>query len=115
MTRTSYDFAFARECHSDERANNNRWYLATDETDPETLSKFRSHGAVLLVDVLSEKERRELLGWQANFGDLLALVSQAVVARSSYFVGTGMSSMSGGALNQRAALDMPGWSWTLLW
>ena len=45
---------------------------------------------------------------------MLAVVEQQVLARSDYFVGSELSSTSGGAVNVRTALGKDEWSWALL-
>lgn len=109
VIRTSIDICLSSSltigCHS--------WYLATDETDPDALELFRKAGALTLHDLMNDDDR-EYLGWQANFGDILALVDQQVLARSSFFVGSSMSSTTGGVLNQRQHLDKPAWSSTFV-
>lgn len=54
------------------------------------------------------------LGWQASFVDLLALVEQEILANADFFVGSKMSSTTGGIINLREARRQPTWSWTLL-
>lgn len=79
-----------------------RFYLATDERNPESLDYFTKHGAVLIYDVLTKEDRREF-GWPLFLTDVVSLVEQAVLARGGYFVGHAMSSVSGGIVNLRAA------------
>lgn len=90
-----------------------RWFLATDETDPEALAMFRYAGALLIEDLLTGQDRAAL-GWRAFFGDTLAIVSQGVLARSNFFIGSYMSSTTGGAINSRIRLGQPDWSWTVV-
>ncbi|KDE02822.1 hypothetical protein MVLG_06646 [Microbotryum lychnidis-dioicae p1A1 Lamole] len=80
---------------------NDPFYLATDETDPKALAYYRRQGAVLLHEVMGQDELEDVLGWRAKYWDLLALVEQEVLAQSDYFVGSRMSSTTGGALNSR--------------
>lgn len=81
--------------------------MATDERDPEALSYARSHGAVLLSDLLeSTPALRRLLGWPMLFTDVLALVEQEVMARSAFFFAYAYSSVSGGVVDIRAARGM---------
>lgn len=54
------------------------------------------------------------LGWQASFTDLLALVEQQVLAGADYFVGSAMSSTTGGVINYRIVGGKERWSWRLL-
>lgn len=90
-----------------------RFYLATDETDPTSLAYFRSHGAVLLSDLLSPADSA-LLSWPGNYNDILSVVEQQALARADYFVGSELSSTTGGAVNLRTRLGKPDWSWSLL-
>lgn len=89
------------------------FYLATDETNATSLSYFRSRGAILLSDLLTPQDSA-LLGPPAAYTDVLAVVEQQVLARSDYFVGSEMSSTSGGAVNARLARGEEEWSWGLL-
>ncbi|SCV73247.1 BQ2448_7172 [Microbotryum intermedium] len=81
--------------------SNDVFYLATDEDDPVALAYYRRKGALLLHDLIKQDELDELLGWRAKYWDLLALVEQEVLAQSDYFVGSRMSSTTGGAINSR--------------
>ncbi|KAK4051272.1 Cell division control protein 7 [Microbotryomycetes sp. JL221] len=89
------------------------FYLATDETDERALNYFRSQGAILLTDLMTRQDA-ERLGWESSFTDLLALVEQHVLARSDFFVGSKMSSTTGGIINIRKTLGMPDWSWSFV-
>ncbi|GAA5927596.1 hypothetical protein JCM1841_002349 [Sporobolomyces salmonicolor] len=89
------------------------FYLATDESNATSLALYRSRGAVLLSDLL-RPEDLDTLGWPGSYGDVRALVEQQVLARSDFFVGSELSSTTGGAVNVRAALRKPDWSWSLL-
>jgi hypothetical protein len=91
----------------------NSFYLATDEEDPRALAHYRSHGAILLSDLLTPSDSQSL-GWQSSFVDLLALVEQEILANADFFVGSKMSSTTGGIVNLREARRMPSWSWSLL-
>lgn len=90
-----------------------RFYLATDETDPTSLAYFRSRGAVLLSDLLSPADSA-LLSWPGNYNDVLSVVEQQVLARADYFVGSELSSTTGGAVNLRTRLGKPEWSWSVV-
>ena len=90
-----------------------RFYLATDETDPTSLAYFRSRGAVLLSDLLSPADSA-LLSWPGNYNDVLSVVEQQVLARADYFVGSELSSTTGGAVNLRMSLGKPEWSWSVV-
>ncbi|KWU45804.1 hypothetical protein RHOSPDRAFT_6890, partial [Rhodotorula sp. JG-1b] len=89
------------------------FYLATDETDPTSLAYFRSRGAVLLSDLLSPADSA-LLSWPGNYNDVLSVVEQQVLARADYFVGSELSSTTGGAVNLRMRLGKPEWSWSVV-
>ena len=79
-----------------------RFYLATDERSPEGLEYVRSHGAVLIHDLLFPEDRR-LIGWPLLYTDVLALLEQSIMAHSVYFYAHAMSSVAGGVVNMRAA------------
>ncbi|GAA5827105.1 hypothetical protein JCM3770_004300 [Rhodotorula araucariae] len=89
------------------------FYLATDESNATSLAYYRSRGAVLLADLLTQQDTAAL-GWPSSYNDVLAVVEQQVLARSDYFVGSELSSTSGGAINDRTALGAAEWSWALL-
>ncbi|BGP37162.1 hypothetical protein JCM10450v2_001068 [Rhodotorula kratochvilovae] len=89
------------------------FYLATDESNATSLAYYRSHGAVLLSDLFTPQDAATL-GWTASYSDVLAVVEQQVLARSDFFVGSELSSTSGGAINDRTALGREEWSWALL-
>ena len=56
----------------------------------------------------------EELGWESNFVDLLAFVEQELLANADFFVGSRISSTTGGILNMRMLREKPIWSFTLL-
>ncbi|KAL8286943.1 hypothetical protein RQP46_003949 [Phenoliferia psychrophenolica] len=85
------------------------FFLATDDVSPIPLDYYRSQGAVLLADLLTPSDLA-ILGWQASFLALQALVEQEVLSHSDFFVGSFMSSTTGGALNMRAVKGKPAWS-----
>lgn len=82
--------------------DNDTFYVATDERDPDALKLFREQGAVLLPDLLTMADRR-LFGWPIMLTDVRAVVEQELLAHSAFFTGTHISSVSGGILNMRAA------------
>ncbi|EJU05830.1 hypothetical protein DACRYDRAFT_113862 [Dacryopinax primogenitus] len=86
-------------------ADDDPFFLATDERDPEYLAFLRNHSAILINDLLTSEDRQEL-GWPIMMTDFLGLLEQAILARSAYFIGRMESSVSGGALNMRAAWGM---------
>ncbi|KAH7913487.1 hypothetical protein BJ138DRAFT_1111446 [Hygrophoropsis aurantiaca] len=79
-----------------------KFYIGTDERLPENLDYLRSHGAVLMSDLLTIEDRRRF-GWQLMLTDIGGLVEQAMLARGAYFYGHAMSSVAGGVLNIHAA------------
>ncbi|KAF8321613.1 hypothetical protein DL93DRAFT_2051313 [Clavulina sp. PMI_390] len=84
-----------------------RWYLATDERNPDALAYARSKNAVLFSDVLASiPALRRLVGWPLLFTDVIALVEQEVMARSDFFFGYAFSSVAGGVVNIRAGRGM---------
>lgn len=56
----------------------------------------------------------EELGWQSSFTDLLAFVEQEILASSAFFVGSKLSSTTGGILNMRQGRGKGKWSFSLL-
>ncbi|KII93203.1 hypothetical protein PLICRDRAFT_100474 [Plicaturopsis crispa FD-325 SS-3] len=82
-----------------------KFYCATDERHPEDVKYLVDHGAVLIQDLLTIEDRREV-GWPLMISDVLAVVEQNLLARSRYFYGHAMSSVAGGVSNMRAARGM---------
>jgi hypothetical protein len=78
-----------------------RFYIATDERDPDALRMIRDAGGVLLSDLL-EMEDKRAFGWPLMLTDVRALVEQAVLAHSAYFYGHMLSSFAGRVENFRA-------------
>ncbi|GJN87885.1 hypothetical protein Rhopal_000840-T1 [Rhodotorula paludigena] len=89
------------------------FYLATDETNTTALAYYRSRGAILLSDLFIPADTAAL-GWTSSYTDILAVVEQQVLAHADFFVGSELSSTSGGAINDRTALGKEEWSWSLL-
>ncbi|GAA6000739.1 hypothetical protein JCM10207_004633 [Rhodosporidiobolus poonsookiae] len=89
------------------------FYLATDESNTTSLAHYRSHGAILLSDLIQRPDL-DRLGPTGSYTDILAVVEQQVLARSDFFVGSELSSTSGGAIDDRLALGKEDWSWALL-
>lgn len=81
---------------------NDRFYVATDERDPDALRVFSEAGGVFLTELL-EMEDRRTFGWPLMLTDVRALVEQALLAHSAYFYGHKMSSFAGRVANLRAA------------
>lgn len=79
-----------------------RFYLATDERSPEGLEYIRSHGGVLITDLLLPEDRR-IVGWPLLFTDVLAELEQSIMAQAAFFYAHAMSSVAGGVVNLRAA------------
>lgn len=82
-----------------------RYYIATDERDPENLKYLREQGAVLITDLLTKEDHREL-GWPILLTDVLALLEQSIMSRAAYFYAHAFSSVAGGVMNLRAGLGM---------
>ncbi|KAH7903446.1 hypothetical protein BJ138DRAFT_1168131 [Hygrophoropsis aurantiaca] len=81
---------------------NDKIYLATDERDPGNLAYLSDHGAIMASDLITLEDRRQF-GWPLLLTDVLGLVEQDLLARSSYFYAHAMSSFAGGVINVRAA------------
>lgn len=79
-----------------------RFYVATDERDPDAVRVIRDAGGVFLDDLL-EMEDRRAFGWPLMLTDVRALVEQLVLAHSAYFYGHTISSYAGRIANMRAA------------
>ena len=79
-----------------------RFYVATDERNPEALKVIRDAGAVLMMDLLTMEDRRDF-GWPLIITDVMALVEQAVLFHCAFFYGHAMSSLAGVITNMRAA------------
>ncbi|KZT58173.1 hypothetical protein CALCODRAFT_540247 [Calocera cornea HHB12733] len=79
------------------------FYLATDDRNASSLSAIRDFGGVMLSDLLTERDREDLVGWPLLFTDVLSQVEQEVMARAAFFFGSRLSSVSGGVLNMRIA------------
>jgi hypothetical protein len=81
---------------------NDRFYIATDERDPDALRVFSEAGGVFLSELLEIEDRRGF-GWPLMLTDVRALVEQSLLAHSAYFYGHKMSSFAGRVANLRAA------------
>ncbi|KAH7914049.1 hypothetical protein BJ138DRAFT_1144531 [Hygrophoropsis aurantiaca] len=81
---------------------NDKIYLATDERDPGNLAYLSDHGAIMASDLITLEDRRRF-GWPLLLTDVLGLVEQDLLARSSYFYAHALSSVAGGVVNIRAA------------
>ncbi|KAH0838292.1 hypothetical protein J3R83DRAFT_6569 [Lanmaoa asiatica] len=88
-------------------AQDDKFFVATDESDPEKLVYFSENGAVMFHDLVTFEDRHEF-GWGIMFSDIIGLVEQATLARASYFYGSAMSSFTGGVFNMRAVLGAEG-------
>ena len=80
-----------------------RFYLSTDERDPQGMEVIREEGGVFLTDLLTMEDRREF-GWPLLLTDVRAVLEQSVLAHSAYFCGSPMSSFAGAIINKRAVL-----------
>jgi hypothetical protein len=79
-----------------------RFYIATDERDPDALRVFSEGGGVFLKELLEMDDIRTF-GWALMFTDVRALVEQSLLVHSAYFYGHSMSSFAGRVANLRAA------------
>jgi hypothetical protein len=84
---------------------NSRFFLATDERDPDNLDYLSEQGAILTSDLLTIEDRRAF-GWPIMVTDVLGLVEQAILAQASYFYGHVISSFAGGTINMRGAAGL---------
>jgi hypothetical protein len=57
----------------------------------------------LRIDDLLEPEDRQLFGWPLLLTDVIALIDQAVLVHAEFLYATGLSSLTGGTINMRAA------------
>ncbi|KAN0086013.1 hypothetical protein V8E55_007147 [Tylopilus felleus] len=80
-----------------------KYYIATDERDPDNLTYLREQGAVLISDLLTKEDHREY-GWPILVTDVLALVEQSIMSRAAYFYAHAFSSVAGGVMNLRGGL-----------
>jgi hypothetical protein len=78
-----------------------RFYVATDERDPDALRVISDAGGVFLSELL-EMEDIRMFGWPLMFTDVRSLVEQSVLAHSAYFYGHKLSSTAGRIANLRA-------------
>ncbi|KAH9021768.1 hypothetical protein EDB84DRAFT_1565207 [Lactarius hengduanensis] len=76
------------------------FFIATDERDPDALRKIAAAGAVFMSDLLTMEDRRAF-GWPLMITDLVAIVEQQLLVRSSFFYGHGLSSFAGAIMNMR--------------
>ncbi|KAF9239248.1 hypothetical protein BU15DRAFT_46824 [Melanogaster broomeanus] len=79
-----------------------KYYIATDERDPENLKYLQEQGGVLITDLLTIEDRREF-GWSLMLTDVLALLEQATLSHAAFFYAHALSSLAGGVMNLRAA------------
>lgn len=78
-----------------------RFFIATDERDPNSKKLMASQGAIFLSDLL-KKEDRKSFGFELMLVDVQAVVEQALLARAGFVYAHGMSSLAGGVVNMRA-------------
>ncbi|KAL4065231.1 hypothetical protein J3A83DRAFT_4360512 [Scleroderma citrinum] len=83
-------------------APGDKFYIATDERDPGNLAYLDEHGAVRAPDLITIEDRRRF-GWPLLLTDVLGIVEQDLLARSSFFYAHALSSVAGGVINLRAA------------
>jgi hypothetical protein len=79
-----------------------RFYVATDERDPDALRVISDAGGVFLTELLEMDDRRTF-GWPLMLTDVRLLVEQSLLAHSAYFYGHISSSIAGRIANMRAA------------
>ncbi|KAF8481624.1 hypothetical protein DFH94DRAFT_825446 [Russula ochroleuca] len=79
-----------------------RFFVATDERDPDVLQVISDAGGVFLSELL-EMEDRRAFGWPLMLMDVRALIEQSLLAHSAYFYGHILSSFAGRVENLRAA------------
>jgi hypothetical protein len=79
-----------------------RFYVATDERDPDARRVISDAGGVFLTELL-EMEDRRMFGWPLMLTDVRALVDQLLLTHSAFFYGHKMSSYAGRIANMRAA------------
>ena len=79
-----------------------RFYVSTDERDPDALRVISDAGGVFFTDLI-EMEDRRAYGWPLMLTDVRALVEQSALAHSAYFYGHKLSSYAGRVANLRAA------------
>lgn len=48
---------------------------------------MKKNGAILIGDLLTAEDRRDLAAWPLIFSDVLGLLEQTLLARSAYFYG----------------------------
>ncbi|KAH9058099.1 hypothetical protein EDB87DRAFT_1564371 [Lactarius vividus] len=77
------------------------FFIATDERDPDALRTIAAAGAVFMSDLLTMEDRRAF-GWPLMITDVMAIVEQQLLVRSSFFYGHGLSSFAGAISNMRA-------------
>jgi hypothetical protein len=82
---------------------NDRFYVSTDERDPDALGVIHEGGGVFLSDLLTMEDRRKY-GWPLLLTDVRAVVEQSLLAHSAYFYGHLMSSFAGAIVNKRAGM-----------
>ena len=81
---------------------NDRFFVATDERDPDALRVIRDAGGLFLSELLTMEDKRTF-GWPLMLTDVRALVEQSLLTYSAYFYGHMLSSFSGRIENMRAA------------
>lgn len=79
-----------------------RYYIATDERDPDNLAYLREQGGVVITDIITLQDRREF-GWAIMLTDILALLEQALLSHAAFFYAHVFSSVAGGVMNLRAS------------
>lgn len=75
-----------------------RFYLATDERNATHLEYFSQNGAVFINDLITAEDRRDMDAWSLVFTDVVGVLEQTMLARSSFFFGHALSSVAGSSL-----------------
>lgn len=68
-----------------------RFYLATDERNATFIEYYKEHGAVMIQDLLTAQDRRDMDAWPLVFTDVLGVLEQTMLARASTFYGHALS------------------------
>ncbi|GJJ13799.1 hypothetical protein Clacol_008056 [Clathrus columnatus] len=88
------------------------YFIATDERNSTNLDYMRQNGAVIIYDLLTIEDRREI-GWPLLFTDVLGIVEQRVAASSAFFYGHALSSLAGGVVNIRTTMGFDSNTWII--
>ncbi|RUP44094.1 hypothetical protein BC936DRAFT_149952 [Jimgerdemannia flammicorona] len=87
-------------------------FIATDEEDPDIISRFNALNGTTLFNLFTERQDGDKESFYDGnyqltvFGDLLGMVDQLICRDGWWFVGTHMSSFTGGIFNLRKGLGL---------